>query len=104
MNSLVRTPLWTDFPEKMKQFGYTIENSISADDVANAMVELVTDGKYEGGTCLETSVGGTRTLGTWNIEPPASNGTQVPQEAIERNYAPILAALKKERARIVVGS
>lgn len=93
----MRTPLWTDYPEKMNQFGYTVENSISADDVANAMIELVTDGKYGGGTCLETSVKGTRTLGTWNIEPPASHGTQVPQEAIERNIAPILAMLKKER-------
>ena len=96
-NSIVRTPLWTDYPEKMKQFGYTVENSITADDVANAMVELVTDGKYEGGTCLETTTQGSRVLGTWNIPPPASHGTQVPQEAIERNYAPILAVLKKER-------
>ena len=74
-----------------------MENSISADDVANSMVELVTDGKYGGGTCLETSVNGTRTLGTWNVEPPASHGTQVPKEAIERNYAPILEALRRER-------
>lgn len=81
----------------MKQFGYTMENSISADDVANAMIELVTEGKYGGGTCLETTVTGTRTLGTWNIEPPHFAGTAVPKEALERNIAPVLAALKKER-------
>ena len=81
----------------MAQFGYTMENSISADDVANAMIELVTDEKHGGGTCLETSIKGSRALGTWNIEPPASHGTQIPQEVTERNYAPILAALKKER-------
>lgn len=51
-SSLVRTPLWTDYPEKMKQFGYTTENSLSADDVAKSMLELVSDGKYGGGTCL----------------------------------------------------
>ena len=94
---MVRTALWTDHPEKMKQFGYTLENSISADDFANAMIELVSDGKFGGGMCLETSVSGRRTFGTWSIESPASHGTQVPREAIERNYAPILATLKKER-------
>jgi hypothetical protein len=50
--SLVRTPHWTDYPEKMRQFGYTTENSLSADDVAKSMLELVSDGKYGGGTCL----------------------------------------------------
>jgi hypothetical protein len=81
----------------MKQFGYTMENSISPDDVAKAMVELVTEGKYGGGTCLETTVSGTRTLGTWNIEPPHFAGTQVPKEVLERNIAPVLATLKGEK-------
>jgi hypothetical protein len=81
----------------MKQFGYTMENTISSEDVATRMIDLVTDGKYGGGTCLETSVTGSRTLGTWNIEEPASQGTQVPQEVVEANYAPILAIMKKER-------
>jgi hypothetical protein len=62
------------------------------------MAELVTNGKYGGGTCLETTVSGTRTLGTWNIDPPpTAHGTEVPREALEKNYAPILALLKKER-------
>ena len=61
------------------------------------MIELVTDGKYGGGTCLETSVTGSRTLGTWNIAAPDTQGTAVPKEALEMNCAPILAMLKKER-------
>jgi len=93
----VRTPLWTDYPEKMKQFGYTIENSLTPDEVAKYMAELVTDGKYEGGACLEISTQGSRLLGTWNIPPPSSPGTAVPQEVIEKNRAPITAILKKER-------
>jgi hypothetical protein len=81
----------------MKQFGYTIENSITPDYVAKVMVDLVTLGKYGGGTCLETTTNGSRALGVWNIDPPATKGTAVPEEAIERNHAPITAALKKER-------
>jgi hypothetical protein len=88
----------------MKQFGYTMESSVSGNDVVNATIELVSGGKYGGGMCLEASVSGTRTLGTWNIEPPASHGTQVPQEAIERNNAPILATLKKQRVQLIAAS
>jgi hypothetical protein len=81
----------------MKQFGYTAEASITPDDVAKAMVELVTDGKYEGGTCVETTTNGIRILGVWNIDPPHYEGTAVPKEMIENNQAPIKALLKKER-------
>lgn len=81
----------------MKQFGYTNENSITPDDVAKAMVELVTDGKYAGGTCLEATIDGSRVLGVWNIDPPRYKGVQVPEEAIERNRAPITALLQRER-------
>jgi hypothetical protein len=94
---LVKTPLWTGRPEIMKQFGFTEENCIMPEAVAEAMIDLVSDEKYVGGTCLEIAVGGTRTLGTWNIEPPSGYGTQVPKEVIEANYAPILAKLQQER-------
>jgi hypothetical protein len=96
-NRLVRTPLWTDHPDKIKQFGYTTESSISPEEVAQAMIELCTDGKYGGGTCLETSTGGNRILGTWNIAEPASAGTAVPKEAIKMNQAPIRAIMDKEK-------
>ncbi|KAH6680388.1 hypothetical protein B0J14DRAFT_578524 [Halenospora varia] len=95
--ALVRTPLWTDYPEKMKQFGYTLENTIGPEDVARHMVDLVTNGKYPGGTCLETSIGGARELGTWNIPAPAFVGTKVPDAVIEMNYKPMLEMMKKER-------
>ena len=93
----MQTPLWTDHPGKIKQFGYTPEASITPDDVAKGMVELVTSGKYGGGTCVETAKTGMRVLGVWNIKPPHSQGTQVPNVAIENNQAPIKALLKKER-------
>jgi len=82
----------------MKQFGYTLENTITAEAVAKTMVELVTDGKYVGGTTLECAALGSRSLGTWNIEPPDVKGTSVPAEVIEKNLAPIKEMLAKERS------
>lgn len=84
----------------MKQFGYTIENSITPNDVARTMADLVTDGKWTGGTMLECSTEGTRALGVWNVDPPAGVGTAVPQEFIDINYAPIHALLKSERGGV----
>jgi hypothetical protein len=81
----------------MKSYGYTEENSITPEDVAKSMVDLVTDGKYGGGTCLQTSVGEVRPLGTWNIEPPKASGTKISQEGKDKNYVPILEKLKRER-------
>ena len=98
MSRLVRTPLWTDYPEKMEQFGYTNDNSITAESVAKTMIELVTEGKYGGGTTLECAASGSRSLGTWNIEPPDVKGTSVPAEVIKRNLAPIKEKLAKERS------
>ncbi|RDW94818.1 NAD(P)-binding Rossmann-fold containing protein-14 [Coleophoma crateriformis] len=97
---LVRTPLWTDYPEKMEQFGYTMASSITAEDVAKAMADAITDGKVLGGLSMSVSTSGTRLLGTWNIEAPKEDGTSVPKEVIERNYAPIITTMKKERSRL----
>jgi len=94
---VVRTPLWTDRPEKVEQFGVSDANSISPEDVAKVMIEVISSGKYEGGASVETSISGTRTLGVWNIDPPPSPGTVVAKEVIDANYAPILSLLKKER-------
>jgi len=94
---LVQTPLWTDYPEKIKQFGYSVENSITPDEVAEGMIDLVTDGKYGSGTTLEITTSGTRVLGTWNIEPPTTAGGSIPRVSLEINVAPIAAKLKKER-------
>jgi hypothetical protein len=94
---LVKTPLWTDRPEMVNQFGVTENNSLSPEDVAKYMVELITDGKYPGGACLETSIRGARVLGTWNVEAPASHGTAVTKEILEKNYKPILEIMEKER-------
>lgn len=93
---MVQTPLWLDYPEKMKQFGYDPETAVTAEIVAQAMVDTV-NGKHRAGESLEVTAGGTRVLGTWNLDPPSSSGTSVPQEVIDTNYAPLIAILNKER-------
>ncbi|KAK4941409.1 hypothetical protein LTR10_018678 [Elasticomyces elasticus] len=94
----VRTPLWTDHPEKMKQFGYSLENSVTAETVANNMNDLVTKAQYAGGTCLEVSAGGSRLLGIWNIPEPSGQGTGIDADVLQENYKPILTKLQSERA------
>jgi hypothetical protein len=93
----VRTPLWTDYPEKMKQYGYTMENTITADAVAASMLDLVQGAEYEGGSCMEVSSSGTRLLGTWNVPAPPAEGTSIPKEVLELNYKPVQAILAAER-------
>jgi hypothetical protein len=89
--------LWTDHPDKMKQYGYTMQNTITADDVANSMIDLVEDGKYEGGSCMEIASSGRRLLGTWDIPAPPAEGTSVSKDVLELNYRPARDIIKAER-------
>jgi hypothetical protein len=94
---MVATPLWLDRPDIMKQFGYDPEHTITPKRVAEDMYELIINGKYGGGTCLENSISGTRVLGTWNIPPPQSAGTSVPENVKDLKNAPMIAVMKKEK-------
>ncbi|KAK2629235.1 hypothetical protein QTJ16_000055 [Diplocarpon rosae] len=97
---MVKTPLWTDRPDKMAQ--YSLEDSKSGyilpEEVAQDMVELIEDGKYESGICLETTAAGKRVLGTWDIAKPEEHMTDDFAQTIERTYGHALATMKKERA------
>lgn len=83
----------------MKQFAYNPATAVSPKAVAEAMLDLVTNGQYKGGACLEVSLAGTRSLGTWNLEPPQSTGTSLPQSAIDLSQAPLIAIMDRERGR-----
>ncbi|KAI9835774.1 MAG: hypothetical protein M1819_001953 [Sarea resinae] len=92
---LTRTAIFT--PSMIDRFGLNETNTLEPEVVASRMVDLVELGKYEGGTILEVSAAWTRTVGTFNIAAPASDGSAVPPEAIARNNAPIVECLKRER-------
>ena len=96
-SSMVQTPLWTDRPEKMRQFGYDPATAVLPEMVADAMLDLVTNSEYIGGDCLEVAKGGTRVLGTWNVDPPVSSGTTVPKEFITQNEGPLSSIISKEK-------
>lgn len=98
----VRTPLWTSHPEKMKQFGYTVENTIPPEAVAVAMLDLIESAEYPGGSCLEVSSSGARLLGTWAIPAPNPEGTSISQEVLELNYRPVLDLLSEERLKSTI--
>ena len=83
----------------MKLFGYDPATAVTPGAVADVMAELVVSGKYVGGTCVEVSSGGTRTLGTWNISAPESGGTSLPQDGLDQSYAPLIALMQKDRGR-----
>jgi hypothetical protein len=84
----------------MKQFGYSLENSVTPETVAARMVDLVTSAQYAGGSCLEVSAGGSRLLGTWDVPAPDGNGTTIDSTVLEENYKPILAKLERERVAL----
>ena len=67
----VDTPLWTD--ERRERVKFDTVESLQGDDVAKAMIDLVQDGKYGGGTLLEIMPNDgpkTRVVPDWNIDPP----------------------------------
>ncbi|KAL3426757.1 short-chain dehydrogenase [Phlyctema vagabunda] len=50
---LIRTPLWTDHPEKMKFIEEGNKDWVTAEDVADVMLDLVENEKHVGGTIIE---------------------------------------------------
>ncbi|KAJ5767452.1 NAD(P)-binding protein [Penicillium manginii] len=58
LSSAVKTPLWTNQPDKMDQFNLDGAETVTAAQVGEAIVSLVEDGQYKGGTVLEITAYG----------------------------------------------
>jgi hypothetical protein len=103
----VETPLWSDNPKAKDQFSIADEIMISADTVAASMVSLIEDAKYGSGTVFEISMLGERVIPPWNIDPPGmvdgkmAEGTAIPQAAIDKSNAPLLAITASERGALL---
>jgi hypothetical protein len=94
-SSLVDTPMWTENPEAMDRFNHQSgKNTITQEEVAAAIRMVIEEDKYGGGTCLEVSKMGTRLVPFIVLE---GEGTQVPEEAVRKTLAPILAVTNAER-------
>jgi hypothetical protein len=50
LSSAVKTPLWTNQPDKMDQFNLDGAETVTAAQVGEAIVSLVEDGQYKGGS------------------------------------------------------
>jgi len=72
----VDTPLWDEYQRKRVKFE-TFE-ALQPDDIAAAMIDLVQEGKYGGGTALEVIANKgpqRRVIPKWNIDAPKGGST-----------------------------
>jgi hypothetical protein len=88
--------MFTADAEQAQKWGFDPANAVTAEVVAEVMLDLVAN-NHPGGTSLEVSKTGTRKLGVWNIEPPTSVGVSLPQHAIDANYARLNTIMNEER-------
>lgn len=74
--SLVKTPLWTDHPDLVMQFGYSDEAALLPAQVAEAMFEMVIEEKYKGGTVLEVGIRGNKLIPSPGSATEADGGPE----------------------------
>lgn len=74
---VIRTPLWTEHPEKMHMVDEGRDVWASAEEVAEAMVRCVTEEGLGGGTVLEVGRGQSRVVPLWGNLGPRGNGHTV---------------------------
>ncbi|KAB8446260.1 hypothetical protein FH972_025241 [Carpinus fangiana] len=71
---LVKTPLWTDHPEKLKGISDDQDTWISPQEIAQMMLRLVQDDEYTGGDMVEVGADGTRKVPMFGNEGPRGLG------------------------------
>ena len=74
---VVRTPLWLDHPEKMRMLDESKDAWVTPEEVADAMIELVENTDYAGGTILEVGHGHRRVVPQFNNPGPSGAGHTV---------------------------
>jgi NAD(P)-dependent dehydrogenase (short-subunit alcohol dehydrogenase family) len=94
---IVATPLWKgeDAAKVAKQYAYDDKMALTAEEVAEAMKDLVEQGRYGGGSLLEVS----KADGVKLLESNESALTQGPEAKAWADgvYAPVREIFKKER-------
>ncbi|EMT67093.1 hypothetical protein NOF04DRAFT_16033 [Fusarium oxysporum II5] len=71
---LVRTPLWTEHPEKLKYVDEGQDEWVTPQEVAEAMLLCVESDKYPGGIVLEVGKNNTRCVQLFNDPGPDTSG------------------------------
>jgi NAD(P)-dependent dehydrogenase (short-subunit alcohol dehydrogenase family) len=74
---VIRTPLWTEHPEKLAWLDSAKDEWVEPEDVALAMLSLVEKDQYVGGTVLEVGKDQTREVTVLNDVGPSGSGHTV---------------------------
>lgn len=74
---VIKTPLWTEHPEKLAWIDGAKDEWVEPEDVALAMLSLVEKDEYVGGTVLEVGKGQTREVHVLNDVGPSGSGHTV---------------------------
>jgi 3-hydroxybutyrate dehydrogenase len=96
--ALIKTPLWTEHPEKMKFISEEDAGWVTPEFVAEAMLSLIEKEEYPGGTVLEVGKS-VRKVTAFNDPGPASGGNSgksVDQKLLESD---IWASLEQQHGK-----
>lgn len=89
---VIKTPLWTEHPEKLKMINPEFDDWATPEEVAEAMLDLVQKPEYVGGTILEVGKDQRRRVEPYNDPGPKGSGNTVSNS--EREKDEIWAKLK----------
>jgi NAD(P)-dependent dehydrogenase (short-subunit alcohol dehydrogenase family) len=94
---MVNTPLWTDYPEKMKAVSWNKQDVVlEPEEVAEAMVRLVEGAQYPGGTVLEVlAEGRTRRV---EVDSPVAEGRGATMSLMHMVTEDTVQILRREQA------
>lgn len=96
-HSLVKSPLWTDHPEKMEQFAYNEAFAITAETAADAMAKMVESQKYPGGSVVKVTLAGMETIKFDDPVQASSMDTESAERFIHASNRPVQEMLALER-------
>ncbi|KAI9688216.1 MAG: hypothetical protein M1822_001722 [Bathelium mastoideum] len=91
---VIKTPLWTDHPEKLKFVDEKQDDWATAEEVADAMLKMLEDNAMVGGTILEVGHNQTRLVNALNDPGPSGSGNTV--SSIAAGYQEVFDWLGQE--------
>lgn len=71
---IIKTPLWTDHPEKISLFDDKLDAWVEPEEVAEAMLRCVEDDEVKGGWVLEVTKGSSRNVTSFDSPGPSGPG------------------------------
>jgi 3-hydroxybutyrate dehydrogenase len=71
---VIKTPLWTESPEKLKMIDQSADEWVTPEEVAQVMVDLIEKKENVGGTILEVGKGKVRRVEALNDPGPEGSG------------------------------